>query len=157
VDLANTLCALAGLERMETADGNDISHLLRGERGKVRRLAVTEFPWSRSIRKGNYRHVYYPKEMFAEEYPEGFGELYDLEADPWEMNNLFFQHRHADVVRAIREEFADWLITTTRPVTIHPPAKATGDQTSVHYGNAVAADGKCPSDRIRGSSTKNYL
>jgi arylsulfatase A-like enzyme len=45
VDLVNTLCALAGLERLETVEGKDISSLLRGERGDVRRVAVTEFPW----------------------------------------------------------------------------------------------------------------
>jgi choline-sulfatase/uncharacterized sulfatase len=157
VDLVNTLCALAGLERLETADGKDISPLLRGERGEVRRVAVTEFPWSRSIRKGRYRYVYYPREMFAKEYPEGFGELYDLDAAPWEIHNLFFKRRYADVLRDMKDEFADWLITTTRPVTIHPPATTRGHQATVRYSNATAPDGKCHPDHIREVPSRNYL
>jgi arylsulfatase len=87
VDLSNTLCALAGLDPLETADGKDFSHLLYGygTSGEIHRIGVTEFAWSKSVRKGKYRYVYYPWEMFGAEYPDGFGELYDLAADPWEM------------------------------------------------------------------------
>ena len=156
VDLANTLCALTDMEAMETADGKDISYLLRGETGEVRRLAVTEFAWSKSIRKGKYRLVHYPREMFAEVHPDGFGELYDLETDPWEMSNLFFDPVYKDVVDDIMGEFTDWLITTTRPATIHPPASEATSQAVLHYRNAVNADGKVHPDRIRESQHRNY-
>lgn len=157
VDLANTLCALAGLEPLETADGKDISSLLQGGHGEIRSIAVTEFPWSRSIRKGPYRYGYYPREMFSEEYPDGFGELYDLETDPWEMNNLYFLPQYAGVIRDMEKEFLDWLITTTHPVTIHPPAQKNGNQTAVHYNNAIAADGKCHPRNVRHTKSKNYI
>ncbi len=157
VDLANTLCALTGLGRMETADGKNLSALLRGESGEVRPVAVTEFPWSRSVRKGKYRYVYYPKEMFAKQYPDGFGELYDLEADPWEMRNLYFEKRHAATVREMKDGFADWLITTTRPVTIHPPCTKPARRTSMRYNNPVCTDGKCEPQWIREAGNKNYL
>jgi len=82
VDIPNTLCSLAGLEPLETSDGKDLTRLLRGEKDEVHKIGVTEFAWSKSVRKGKYRYVYYPTEMFRDEYPEGFGELYDLEKDP---------------------------------------------------------------------------
>lgn len=107
VDLANTLCALTGLDPMETADGKDISRLLSGKPGPVRRIAVTECPWSKSVRKGPYRLVYYPKEMFADEYPDGFGELYDLQKDPWEMQNLYFRPDSAGVVSDLLRDLMD--------------------------------------------------
>ena len=56
----------------------------------MRRVAVTEFAFSKSVRKGRYRYVHYPVGMFARFGPEwrerGFAELYDLEADPWEQD-----------------------------------------------------------------------
>ncbi len=118
VDLSNTLCSLAGLDLMETSDGKDLSALLQGKQKEVHTLGVTEMAWSKSIRKGNYRFVYYPKEMFVETYPDGFGELYDLENDPWEMNNLFFEPKYKELIQSMLKEFLDWLVTTTRPATV---------------------------------------
>src|SRR5262249_53739663 len=74
VDFAPTLCALAGLEPLQTADGVVATPLLRGEAGPLHRVGVTEFAWSKSVRRGRYRYVHYPRDMFAAEYPDGFGE-----------------------------------------------------------------------------------
>jgi len=157
VDLANTLCTLAGLDAMDTADGKDLSHLLSGEPGEVRSIGVTEFAWSKSVRKGKYRLVYYPRALFADEYPDGFGELYDLLHDPWEMLNLFFDPEYADVVRDIQRDLTDWLITTTRPATIHPPVTKVTSQSTLQYNNAVNADGKFNPDRIKEVKSTNYI
>jgi arylsulfatase A-like enzyme len=157
VDLANTLCALSGLDGMETVDGKDISHLLSGKSGEVRTIGVTEFSWSKSVRKGNLRLVYYPQDMFADEYPDGFGELYDLEKDPWEMRNLYFDPNYTDIIHALQQELTDWLITTTRPTTILPAAKGTSPQSALHYSNAVNSDGKIHPDQIRKTQHKNYI
>ncbi len=157
VDLANTLCALSGLDLMESTDGFDISHLLQGKTGDVRQVGVTEFAWSKSLRKGEYRLVYYPREMFADEYPSGFGELYNLEKDPWEMHNLFFQAEFVEVVNNLQRDLMDWLITTTRPATILPAVKETSPQSKLHYENAVNADGKVHPDQVRETEKKNYI
>ena len=157
VDLANTLCALAGLDAMETADGKDISPLLRGRSGQVHRVGVTEFAWSKSVRKGKHRLVNYVDEMFPREHPDGFGELYDLEADPWEMKNLFFDPQYAAVVADLQHELLNWLIRTTRPVTVaRANDKATG-QSTLHYGNAVNADGKISSDFVLDDPYRGYV
>ncbi|HPU83980.1 MAG TPA: sulfatase-like hydrolase/transferase [Candidatus Latescibacteria bacterium] len=160
VDFANTISALAGLDAMETADGKDLSHLLRGESGEVHRIAVTEFPWSKSVRNAQYRLVQYVREMFPDEYPDGFGELYDLNSDPWEMTNLFFDPAHADVVRDLQQELMDWLLVTTRPTTVLPAPHKTSAQTTVRYLNAVNADKKIHPDRIRDKTQwweRNYI
>jgi len=86
--------------------------------------------------------VYYPREMFAAEYPEGFGELYDLEADPWEMHNLFFDPAYGSVVRDIMNDFTEWLITTMRPVVgvalgkwpVPGPSVSTRERVGKHSG-----------------------
>jgi len=166
VDMVPTLCALAGLEPLSTCDGKDLSHLLHGEAGEVHRVGVTEFAWSKSVRKGRYRLVYYPPEAFAHEYPGGFGELYDLESDPWEMENLYFDARHAGVVRELQADLLEWLVTTTRPRTVlgadarhgrRPPA---GWQTQVRYECWTCADGKLPPEAVRqawNSGRNNYI
>ncbi|MFQ5809970.1 MAG: sulfatase, partial [Armatimonadota bacterium] len=156
VDMVNTLCELAGVEAMETADGQDISHLLRGESGEVHRVGVTEFAWSKSVRKGKYRYVYYPWEMFPEEHPEGFGELYDLEADPWEMRNLYFEPEYADVVREMQWELTNWLVTTTRPATVLPMRQYVSSQAVTRYKNTVNSDGRIHPGRVEEIAGGNY-
>ncbi|RMD74590.1 MAG: hypothetical protein D6820_16430, partial [Lentisphaerae bacterium] len=139
----------------------DISHLLAGGSGEVRSIAVTECPWSKSVRQGPWRYVYYPKAMFAQEYPDGFGELYNLEEDPWEENNLYFDPQYADIIAEMRSELLEWLITTTRPATILPAVKDGNlRQGSIHFRNYTNADGKIHPDKIREASGRlqqNYL
>jgi len=160
VDLAPTLCALAGIEPPGTFDGRDLSALLRGEGGEVRRIGVTEFPWSKSVRKGRFRLVYYPPEMFAQEYPQGFGELYDLERDPWEMENLFFRPEYAEVVREIQADLLDWLVVTARPRTALAVRPLHPRQAVERYKCWVYADGKLSPEELRRASAQgrqNYL
>ena len=160
VDLSATLCSLAGLPPLQTSDGKDISHLLAGGSGEVHRIGVTEFAWSRSVRRGKYRFVYYAPDYFPKEYPNGFGELYDLETDPWEMANLYFDEQFGPVVDEMRRELLDWLISTTRPVTVHCANSGIrqGDpQVISRYECHVNADGKIHPDRIRTCGWRNYL
>ncbi len=154
VDVPATLCALAGLDPLQTADGCDLSALLHGAAGDPDRVGVTEFAWSKSIRKGKWRLVYYPPEMFAEEYPQGFGELYDLEADPWEMKNLYFSPDRASVVLGLTRALMDWLVTSTRPATVHGAALSvpTGPQTETHYQHTVNRDGKMHTSRVKAAA-----
>ena len=159
VDMATTLCALAGLEPLETGDGRDISHLLRGGSGEVHRIGVTEFPWSKSVRKGQYRLVYYPPQTFPDEYPDGFGELYDLDADPWEMRNLYFEPDCAEVARDLHGDLLDWLVTTTRPATAHgvnTHRTFPSTQSHMRYHAQVNADGKI-NPALLGEAWKTYV
>jgi len=157
VDISKTLCSLVALESLQTSDGKDISHLLEGKNGDVHKIGVTEFAWSKSVRKGKYRYVHYPQEMFIDEYPNGFGELYDLEKDLWEMKNLYFEAEYKDIVREIQFDLLEWLITTTRPVTIHPTRVFKDGQTITRYNNIINLDGKIHPDNIRQIKRKNYI
>lgn len=150
VDVANTLCSLTGLPLLETADGPDLSHLLNGGSGEVHEIGVTEFAFSKSVRKGDYRLVYYPPEMFPDEYPDGFGELYNLRQDPWEMRNLFFAPGHQLKVSELRDDLLNWLITKKRPRTSAPHIRFEGPQAIARFRNSVNRDGKIHSDRLLG-------
>lgn len=157
IDLTATLCSLAGVEALQTSDGRDITPLLQGKSLEVHRAGVTEGPWSRSIRKGKYRYVHYPVEMFAREYPDGFGELYDLQADPWEMQNLYFSKAHAGVVCELRTELLNFILTTTRPVTILPHVNFFSPQGETCFGDTTNHDGHIHYDWIAKTKNKSYL
>jgi len=117
VDAPPTFCSLAGLPPMDTVDGVDISPLLRGESDSVKEVAVTEWPWSKAIRWKNWRFVHYHRDMYN---GEDVGELYDIEADPDEMNNLYESPNHQDIVHECRRRLLEWITDTTRITTMWP-------------------------------------
>ena len=135
----------------------------RAESGDPEHLGVTEFAWSKSMRKGDHRLVHYPRAMFPAEYPDGFGELYDLATDPWEMRNLYFDRDCQDLVRELRAELLEWLITTTRPGTVSGVNSARfgapelNRQRQQRYQTVVNRDGKINPRRLRHLENKNYL
>jgi arylsulfatase len=157
IDFAKTVPLLAGLDDLETADGVDISAMLEGKPGDPDRAGLTEFAWSRSLRWDRYRFVFYPKPMFAEEHPDGFCELYDLTADPWEMTNLALDGKHDALVNDMRARLLDKLVASTRPATVLGLPEATGDQRISRYHNTVNRDCKVSPARLAEIRTKNYL
>lgn len=157
VDMSTTLCSLCDIPSLETSDGKNLSGLLKGEEEELREIAVTEFAWSKSVRKGDWRMVYYPKEMFLEEYPQGFGELYNLQEDPWEMKNLFFEEEHQSRVQKMKEDLLDWIVTTTRPVSTNCADLAEGPQRTRRYLVVTNDDQKIHHDELRAVTFKNYL
>ncbi|MGJ3242494.1 MAG: sulfatase family protein [Opitutales bacterium] len=157
VDLPATFCGFAGLPPLETFDGKDASAWLRGKGETVNEIGVTEFAWSRSIRKGKYRLIYYPKHQFDETHPDGFGELYDIEADPYEMQNLYFKKKYKDLIREMERDLMDWLVTTTRPKTTIVADKTVTPQSRHRLGATVNADDKVHPDRLEADRRGNYL
>jgi arylsulfatase A-like enzyme len=163
VDVAGTLSTLAGLEPPATVDGLDLSPLLQGQQGGGHRVGVTEFAWSKSLRKGDWRYVFYPRDMFPQEYPDGFGELYNLADDPWEMRNLYFDPAHRAKAEELKAELLDWLVSTARPVSVHGvnsnpwglPAPA--GPSAERYGIWTHRDGRIGPREIRQRAGGNYV
>lgn len=140
VDVAPTLCALAGLPEMPTADGKDLTGLLEGGDRPVRDLAVTENAWSTSFFDGRYRYLHVPPALEA---ANGACELYDLREDPWEMRNLVADPEHAAALADMRKRALDWLLTSRRVATSQPSLDRQGNRCQkgrrIH---PVDADGK---------------
>jgi choline-sulfatase/uncharacterized sulfatase len=166
VDVPQTICALTGVPLLETADGRDITTLLEGGDEPVHDIGVTEFAFSKSVRRGKYRLVWYPRERFPDK-PEGFGELYDLDADPWEMQNLYFDPAYAEIVNDLTARLTDWLVTTTRPTSSLAvnngmlPETDDPRQFQRRYDVFVNADRKVSPDHVRraiaSGRTDNYI
>ena len=116
VDVLPTICALAGLEAPDWSDGSDITPLLTEGRA-LRTYAFTENPLTKTIHSDRYKFTQYLPEMNS---GVDFGELFDLENDPWEMHNLYLDPAHQGVVQEMRLALYCWLVRTTRNVTANP-------------------------------------
>jgi len=118
IDLGPTFAALAGLPEMDWVDGQDLSALLAGGDEPVRDQAVTEHPWTRSIRFGPWRFVHYPRGMFDE--PFDFGELYHIDDDPLETTNLYDDPDYQSVVHEAQRRLLDFWSRQSRIYSFLP-------------------------------------
>jgi arylsulfatase A-like enzyme len=142
IDINSTVTSLCDLEPMNSVDGKDISSLLKDrDSGEVRNVAVTENVWSKSIRFGQYRLVHYNIKTFDN---EDTGELYDVDNDPLECENLYYKSEYQEIVAEARRLLLDWLIETTRCVTCMPTYKLPNIRDSLceRHEFPIAGDGK---------------
>ena len=145
VDVFPTLCKLAGLAVPDTADGKDISDMLRGKARPIRDFVVAEFPLSRTIRTREWKLCHRPRGMFGD--GKDHGELYHVAEDPWEMKNLYHDPRFWEIREDLRRTLFDWTQMTTRYPNVWPHA-------------ALSADNKVPLTKLKEMLDKgivNYL
>lgn len=107
IDLAPTILDVAGVAIPETMQGRSIVPLLNAEAEEVRESAYMEYyshenpmPWTvdldyRIVRSGDYKYIYWLR--FPDE-----AELYELRADPYEMNNLISDPEFAQVIATMQ-------------------------------------------------------
>lgn len=114
IDIAPTFLEVAGVEKPAELPGASLVKLLNGESAAWRDTIYYEYYWEYDypmtptvfgIRKGNYKYIRY----------QGIwdrNELYDLEADPYEMNNLIESPAHQELIVELATELYDWLEQT---------------------------------------------
>jgi arylsulfatase A-like enzyme len=103
LDIAPTILEMAGLKVPERMQGRSLLPLMQGrEPGEWRKDWLYQYhddryaPRMRGLRTERYKFVHYF------EPPEEF-ELYDLQADPGELNNLYGDPRYAELTQQLRE------------------------------------------------------
>lgn len=148
VDWFPTLLNLCGLEPMEHCDGYEISQVLL-EDSPVRDFAFTENAFTKTIHSKQYKMTVYIEESCK---GKRFGELYDLEEDPGELQNLFFDEAYQSVVNELHYALLQWLLKTSRPRTIGPSVcNAAGQDGDWDLGEEfLAEDGSVKNSYIRG-------
>jgi len=104
VDVVQTIAELGGAKTPGDWDGDSMVQWMDSPDARWKDIAVSEYYGHNiasgfaMIRSGNYKYVYHtPPE--GRQSPER--ELYDLEADPGEFNNLAGQEEHQDLVREL--------------------------------------------------------
>lgn len=110
IDLAPTVLALAAVPDGAPREGRSLVPLLRGERPPWRDSLLIEyysdtvFPRIRNmgyqaVRTGRYKYIDYLE-------LEGMDELYDLQADPYELDNLVGSKRGRELLPALQRQLA---------------------------------------------------
>jgi arylsulfatase A-like enzyme len=118
-DLFPTICDLAGAHVPKAADGKSLAPLLRGENARLRDVMFTAYKnVQRSIRDERWKLIRYPQINRTQ--------LFDLQNDPHELQNLADDRKDAPKVAALmaklaatQKEFGD-----TCPLTSNAPKPA---------------------------------
>ena len=116
IDLAPTLLELAGVAGRRTMQGRSLVPLLKGTTTAWRNSFLIEyysdtvFPrilkmGYKAVRNGRWKYIHYLE-------LDGMDELYDLEADPYEMKNLIDQPGAAQALAEMKQEMARLLNET---------------------------------------------
>jgi arylsulfatase A-like enzyme len=110
IDLAPTFLELAGVRPPSDIDGRSLMPLLKGGNRRVswRQSFVSEYfpdpgylqtpPW-RALRTEQWKYIVYPGIKDSEE-------LYDLQADPYEMKNLVAEPKAQKIRKKLQKELA---------------------------------------------------
>ncbi|MCX7427538.1 MAG: sulfatase-like hydrolase/transferase [Planctomycetia bacterium] len=103
-DLFPTVCDLTGVAAPATVEGKSLAPILRGEAPKVRDHVIGAYMnVQRMVREGRWKLiVYHVKGVTTRQ-------LFDLDADPWEMNNRIDDPDCAERVRRLEALLAESL------------------------------------------------
>jgi len=107
IDLCPTLLDAAGLPPAPEVQGQTLVPALAGGDAPAREYVFAESGAVKCIRGRRYKLVYYPG--------QSYGELYDLERDPHETQNLYARAEHAQERERLTKALLDRLIHTEAP------------------------------------------
>ncbi len=112
IDLFNTLCDLAGVWPAEGVQSRSLLPLLGDPdlRDTHREAAFSENYFGRLVRHENYKMVYYPGKTY--------GELYDLDEDPGEQDNLWDKLEGSEIKTRLKDLLLDWSFASEDPLPI---------------------------------------
>ncbi|MEL7002879.1 MAG: sulfatase [Bacteroidota bacterium] len=114
IDIAPTVLELAGLKKPDNMDGESFLPILKGKNPEWRERIYYEYFWERpfpqtptvhAVRTNKYKYIRYYGVW-------DINELYDLENDPWEMNNLIRSEEHREIAKDLRNDLFAWLEKT---------------------------------------------
>jgi arylsulfatase A-like enzyme len=109
LDLMPTLVEASGLSLPKPVDGRSLLPMLQGQQtpGDWPDDVFCQYSGEgialysvRGVRSRQYKYVYYPLDT---------DELYDLDADPWEMQNLIDEPNAASILAEMRERLGRWM------------------------------------------------
>ena len=100
-DIMPTLLDLAGVDRPKGVEGQDLAPVWHGETATIRDTLFTAYEdIQRAVRDDRWKLIRYPQIDHTQ--------LFDLENDPHELNNLAESREHADEVARLTRELLAW-------------------------------------------------
>ena len=133
VDIAPTLLAYAGLPKPAQMQGNSFLHLLKGEKTGTPVVRHSDRPWRDRAFYEYYWEANFPQtptifgvrtDRYKYIFNQGVwdaNELYDLQNDPLEVNNLIRSPQHQTIAKDLKSQVFDWLEQTDGlQIPLHP-------------------------------------
>jgi hypothetical protein len=157
IDLAPTLCELAGCQMgpypvgQQDADGVSLLGLLDGAIDHLARDALLETAWGPDIRFWSAIRTEPGYPLGAWHYAEwasGEKELYDLTADPWELENIVDAPTVADVQQALAADLAQLRMAGVRYQADASIKRTAGGKTDM-LGDGVYVDFPASTEVLR--------
>ncbi|SDL80357.1 Arylsulfatase A [Catalinimonas alkaloidigena] len=114
VDVGPTILSAAGLSTPENMNGQSFLSVLQGDTAHWPNQMYYEYYWESAfpqtptifaVRTGRYKYIY----NWGVWDPN---ELYDLQTDPDEVNNLIKSPQHQDIALGLKQDLWNWLETT---------------------------------------------
>lgn len=121
LDLSATIVEAAGVEQPEYMQGRSLMPILRGESDPHHHREFVRCEYFDALDTqftgggGTFATMYRDRRYKLSNYhTQGLGELYDLQEDPWEFENLWDSPEHADVRhRLVQASFDAHVLTST--------------------------------------------
>lgn len=99
-DIFSSLCEHLGFEKPDSVEGESFAHELKGVRRLTRETLFFAYAYfQRSVKKGPYKYIEY-----AVDGKRNMTQLFDLEKDPWEMENLATEPEHRETCERLKAE-----------------------------------------------------
>ncbi|MBO9606733.1 MAG: sulfatase-like hydrolase/transferase [Paenibacillaceae bacterium] len=122
MDIFPTLCELAGIDCPETVEGRSLAPLIAGQAEAVRPDVFAVYKdMQRMVSDGRWKLIRYYRS-------DGKGaagrQLFDLETDPWEMNNLLAWDGYADRLSQMERRLLEWQRQVGDPLLERAEAQA---------------------------------
>ena len=114
IDVAPTILELAGIQKPEQMQGRSLIPLLKDKEVDWRDRIFYEYYWEyafpqtptmHGVRTDRYKYIRYHGVWDTNEF-------YDLQADPYEMNNLIGSPEHQDTIKQLLGELYTWMEQT---------------------------------------------
>lgn len=114
IDIAPTILDLAGISKPKQMQGMSFLPLLEGKSVRWRDKIFYEYYWEWAfpmtpsifgIRTDRYKYIYNWGVW-------DINELYDIQKDPYEMNNLIRDPKYFNIAKGLKKELWDWLERT---------------------------------------------
>jgi arylsulfatase A-like enzyme len=111
VDIAPTFLEFAGVKKPTQMQGSSFAELLRGKTIPWRNKVFYEYYWESAfpqtpttfaVRSDRYKYIYYNGVWDT-------NELFDLQNDPYEMNNLIRDTAYRQIGLQLKDELFQWL------------------------------------------------
>ena len=117
LDIFPTICEMTGIPIPDTVEGLSLLPVVRGETQRLRdSMFFAYMSCQRAVRDERFKYVQYDVEE------RKTVQLFDMDADPAETNNLADDTEHAGDVERLRDQLADWQKAVDDPLAGQWPA-----------------------------------